>query len=345
MPANYSSQRSNQPVPPTKPLVRELANETGVDEQHDEHFDVKPILEALEMDPDDITALNDLIAGEDAANLVEEILPTDNDTKQIGALVNEQLEDVKVNINNLPTEEGDTLGLSTANGLSKQNVRANVAGQERGITKKESEQPTESNVIIGAGQESGASNNDSDQLNKHESASSTIETPVKITEIIDDDIEITFVKGQVLLPAIQSTPMIPKLNDVLSGNMPYQAILDRLNVSIAKRTISLFLFIVLHFLQSNVSCFNHQNETERHYKVEVGDGFVFVKLKKALVDFLIRLNKERREDSTVDKAFVKGLVIAVFSVQKVKSGETFNSALINFIKGWYFKTPLFEKSI
>lgn len=34
------------------------------------------------------------------------------------------------------------------------------------------------------------------------------------------------------------------------------------------------------------------------------------------------MNVERRGDVAVDKAFVKGLVIAVFSVQKVKSNET-----------------------
>lgn len=67
--------------------------------------------------------------------------------------------------------------------------------------------------------------------------------------------------------------------------------------------------------------------------MEDGNDIKFVKLKKILIEFLIRLNKERREDRTVDKSFVKGLIIAVFSVQKVKSGEVLNIALIDFIKG------------
>lgn len=71
--------------------------------------------------------------------------------------------------------------------------------------------------------------------------------------------------------------------------------------------------------------------------MEVGNGIECVKLKKLLVDFLVRLNIERREDSTVDKAFVKGLVIGVFSVQKIKSNENLSSDLVAFISGMFHR--------
>lgn len=70
---------------------------------------------------------------------------------------------------------------------------------------------------------------------------------------------------------------------------------------------------------------------ERHYPVEVGNGIEHVKLKKNLVDFLIKLNVERREDRSVDKAFIKGLMIAVFTVQKIKTSNNFNENLKAFI--------------
>lgn len=54
----------------------------------------------------------------------------------------------------------------------------------------------------------------------------------KVTVKINEDIEITYTLGQTVLPRIKSTPMIPKINDVLSGNMPFQAILDHKDVRI-----------------------------------------------------------------------------------------------------------------
>lgn len=72
---------------------------------------------------------------------------------------------------------------------------------------------------------------------------------------------------------------------------------------------------------------------ERHYTVEVGSGIQFVKFKDSLIDFLIRLNTERRNDLASDKTFVKGLLIAVFSVQKIKEQQNLQTDLLGFIKG------------
>lgn len=54
-------------------------------------------------------------------------------------------------------------------------------------------------------------------------------------------------------------------------------------------------------------------------------------MKKCLVDFLTRLNVDRSADVSIDKAFVKGLIIAVFGVQKVKSKDTLSQELKEFI--------------
>lgn len=71
--------------------------------------------------------------------------------------------------------------------------------------------------------------------------------------------------------------------------------------------------------------------------MEVGNGNHYVKLKKSLVDFLIRLNVEFRDEISVDKSFLKGLAIAVFTVRKIKSSEKLSSELIGFIKGIFHR--------
>lgn len=169
--------RSNQPVPPTVP-VRDLGNETNIEEEsdetdneeeHSENVDdateAKPILIAVQMDANDVLAIIDLIADENVVDLE----------------------------GNLTAEENNEIDQS---------------------------------AITNDNHEQSAANNDS------EPPSTTNKKEVKKTEIIDDDIEITYVEGQVLLPSVESTPMVPKTNDILSGNMPYQAILDRQDVSI-----------------------------------------------------------------------------------------------------------------
>lgn len=59
----------------------------------------------------------------------------------------------------------------------------------------------------------------------------SLETIEKIR--IDDDLEMSFIPGQLVMPKVQSAPMVPKRNDELSGRFPYQAILDHNNVSIS----------------------------------------------------------------------------------------------------------------
>lgn len=55
LPVGYSTMRGNQPVPPTIPLVREVANETDDEKDRNENAadknanDAKPILVAAQM--------------------------------------------------------------------------------------------------------------------------------------------------------------------------------------------------------------------------------------------------------------------------------------------------------
>lgn len=67
--------------------------------------------------------------------------------------------------------------------------------------------------------------------------------------------------------------------------------------------------------------------------VATGSGNNFVKLKDSLVEFLTRLNTERRNDLTSDKIFVKGLLIAAFSVETIKEQRNLETNLLEFIKG------------
>lgn len=66
--------------------------------------------------------------------------------------------------------------------------------------------------------------------------------------------------------------------------------------------------------------------------VNVGDGIEYVKMIDSLVDFLIRLNTELKS-AAGDKAFIKGLVIAVFSMPKIKQNQILHPDLLEFIKG------------
>lgn len=277
LPVPYSNIRSNQPVPPTVPLVhesvednndavpldRDEANENDSEEnendivednidadpeedehendivesnndadpEEDEHENAtKPILIAAQMDAYDVIAMNDLIAGANMDDLAQNSEGNIDEESE----VDEQSE------KNDPTAKNVSLD-ATNNGLSESLVETNGTGQENNAldedaTANDSRQSNETNSIIGAEQENACepstSNNDpSSSKNKKE---------VKKTEVIDDDgdeIEITYVEGQVFLPYVKSTPMLPKPNDLLSGNLPYQAILDGNNVSIVKRSI------------------------------------------------------------------------------------------------------------
>lgn len=76
-----------------------------------------------------------------------------------------------------------------------------------------------------------------------------------------------------------------------------------------------------------------QKVVERHYMVKVDDDIEYVKLKDSLVEFLLRLNTQNREDTASDKLFIKGLIIAVFSVQKIKEKQVLHPNLVEFIKG------------
>lgn len=158
-------------------------------------------------------------------------------------------DEIVVDVNH-PTEEGDALELDAAhNDLSESLGEANGTGEENNVLDLEATADISGQLIEPNGLICDERNNSREPSTTNDDSSSpTNKTEVKKTEIIDDDIEITYVVGQVLLPSVESTPMIPKNNDLLSGSMPYQAILDRKDVSVLKRTILLCSFLILPFL-------------------------------------------------------------------------------------------------
>lgn len=64
----------------------------------------------------------------------------------------------------------------------------------------------------------------------------------------------------------------------------------------------------------------------------MGEGFKEVKLKGRIVNWLINLNKSRPNDRSIDKHFIKALLIAAISVDEVKKGDL-NAEIVKFIKG------------
>lgn len=134
--------------------------------------DTKPVLLPVEMDEDDVMALNELIDAEDVA-IVENV--------SIDPL--------------LENEQGSADGTS--------GIEANVSANSE-------------DIIV-----------DNAQMNNNDGANGV----EHVTEIIGEDIEITFPVGQMFKPSVHTIPMATKANDLLSGNMLYEAILDRNDVS------------------------------------------------------------------------------------------------------------------
>lgn len=50
----------------------------------------------------------------------------------------------------------------------------------------------------------------------------TANSETLVTEVLEDDIEITYVLGKVIKPKIEEAPLKVKANDLLSGNLPFQ---------------------------------------------------------------------------------------------------------------------------
>lgn len=79
--------------------------------------------------------------------------------------------------------------------------------------------------------------------------------------------------------------------------------------------------------------FSLQAEKDRGYLVKANDEHREVKLKGQLVQFLIKLNTDRAPDANMDKVFIKALLIAVFTVKRIKSGAILEPELMKFIEG------------
>lgn len=80
-----------------------------------------------------------------------------------------------------------------------------------------------------------------------------------------------------------------------------------------------------------------QEGEDRSYMVDSSNGSVEVRLTGKTVKWLLKLNVKRREDKSVDKAFIKAILIAVFKAQFIKdfqgSVNALDENLVLFIKG------------
>lgn len=79
--------------------------------------------------------------------------------------------------------------------------------------------------------------------------------------------------------------------------------------------------------------FSTQEEKDRAFWVKVGDGFQEVKLKGRIVKWLCDLNENKRNEQSIDKHFVKALLIAIFSVKTIKENGALDVDLMAFING------------
>lgn len=67
--------------------------------------------------------------------------------------------------------------------------------------------------------------------------------------------------------------------------------------------------------------------------VNVNGVYKSVELQGRMVEFLIDLNENCRNEDKIDKPFIKTLLIAVLSVKAIKANEDFDEGYVSFIKG------------
>lgn len=152
-------------------------------------------------------------------------------------------------------------------------------------------------------------------------SSQTANSETLVTEVLGDDIEITYVLGKAMKPKIEEAPLKVKANDLLSGNLPFQEY-----VGFAKLLIHDILF-------KKNEIYYFQGQGDRSYIVAVQGGLKEVKLKGKAVNFLTRLNTEQRNDAELDLSFIKTMVICVFTCKSVRSDVTLEPELISYIRG------------
>lgn len=213
--------QGNQPVPPIAPLAREETNEADNDQE------ANGVNDGEVNEPNDEEERNENVHENSDTDSKPILVATEMDPDDVNAINDLNADVGAVDLTVHLDEDGDALELDAANdNHSESSSEANGTGADNGDLSDNENNPGEHQI------------------------------EVKKTEVLDDDIEITYVEGQVLLPTVESTPMIPKLNDVLSGNIPFQGILDRDDVSIVKRRKKLVVFLlILTFLQLTVSFF------------------------------------------------------------------------------------------
>ncbi|XP_031635606.1 uncharacterized protein LOC116348676 [Contarinia nasturtii] len=121
---------------------------------------------------------------------------------------------------------------------------------------------------------------------------------IHVTQVFDDNLEMTYVLGEKLAPKVESKYKM-KQSDFLSGQTPFQ---------------------------------ENEDTKDRAYLVKIDDKFEEVKLKGSVANWLCSLNEKKRNDQSLDKYFIKALLIAVFSIKNIKGDDELHADLMAFIK-------------
>lgn len=232
LPVDYFGLDVNQPIPANfvnvnaDPVVASTNN-----------LEAKPMLVMEEMDEHDAMAINELMVEE---NWIVDGEQSDIETEEIELAAQTDDADDFNELASNSDNNGSNIAHDTENNPSNTGFESLILQEQADHGSVEENDPLELSERANSTNE--FENNDSSiavaEANTDEHDHLRNDERNTVTEIIDEDIEITFDLRQKLLPKVQSIPMVPKINDSLSGNIPYQAILDRNDV----RLISLLIF-------------------------------------------------------------------------------------------------------
>lgn len=177
----------------------------------------KPALLPLQMDEDDVMAMNELFneAAPGCSNTGNEYVPQSNDAD--------------ASTQNNFTDEFDFIINST-----QMTFETDIDEEKAAIPMVATEISNQSDQMNDSHKNVSSSHNSSQSSNTDEE--------IKVTEIVGD-IEVTYCVGQKIMPQIVFVPMPIKTYDVLSGNIPYRGICDRDDVRLYLLTISFHYYI------------------------------------------------------------------------------------------------------
>lgn len=80
--------------------------------------------------------------------------------------------------------------------------------------------------------------------------------------------------------------------------------------------------------------FSQSTSLDRHYLVRIGGVFEKIGFSGGLVRGLMEFNAPGlREDRSLDKCFIKGLLIGICTMKSIRENENIHKDIMKFIKG------------